>query len=59
MAKVGGKVYVRSRNDKDFTRKFPIITAALQALPDKTVIDGEVVAVDERGSRPSISCRTR
>ncbi|MCZ2152474.1 MAG: non-homologous end-joining DNA ligase [Bryobacterales bacterium] len=48
-ARVDSKVFLRSRNDKDFTRKFPTITAALQALPDKTVIDGEVVALDERG----------
>lgn len=48
-AKAGGKVYLRSRNDKDFTLKFPTITTALAALPENTVVDGEVVALDEQG----------
>jgi len=48
------KVQLRSRNDKDFSRKYPSITAALGELPDDTVIDGEVVAVDAAG-KPSFN----
>jgi hypothetical protein len=52
--KTGGEVRLRSRNDKDFNRKYPAITRALAALPNETVIDGEVVALDPDG-RPSFS----
>jgi bifunctional non-homologous end joining protein LigD len=50
--KTGGKVQLRSRNDNDFTLRYPSIVKALATLPDDTVIDGEVVALDEQG-RPS------
>jgi len=52
--KTGGRVQLRSRNDNDFTTRYAPITAALHALPDETVIDGEVVALDEEG-RPSFN----
>src|SRR5687767_5640799 len=39
-----GKVHLRSRNDKDFSTRYAAIAAALEQLPDETVIDGQVVA---------------
>src|SRR6516225_6990486 len=44
-----GKVHLRSRNDKDFNGKYPTIVKALAGMPDETVIDGEVVGLDESG----------
>src|SRR5579872_6237224 len=47
--KANHKVLLRSRNNKDFNGKYPSIVNALSALPDETVIDGEVVALDAAG----------
>src|SRR5688572_447935 len=52
--KTDGRVYLRSRNDNDFAGRYPAITKALTGLPDETVIDGEVVALDESG-KPSFN----
>src|SRR4051812_48872215 len=52
--KSGGKVQLRSRNDNDFSARYPGIVRALAAMPDETVIDGEVVALDQNG-RPSFN----
>jgi bifunctional non-homologous end joining protein LigD len=49
-----GKVYLRSRNDNDFSVRYPAVVTGLAGLPDETVIDGEVVAFDEEG-RPSFN----
>ena len=56
--KSGGRVQLRSRNDKDFGGKYPEIVKALAAMPDETVIDGEVVALDSAARRPSMPYRT-
>jgi DNA ligase D-like protein (predicted ligase) len=52
--KTGGKVHLRSRNDNDFNGRYPGIVKALAPMPDETVIDGEVVALDAEG-RPSFN----
>ena len=41
-----GRVQLRSRNDNDFSVRYPAIVRALASLPSETVIDGEVVALD-------------
>jgi ATP-dependent DNA ligase len=52
--KTGGKLQLRSRNDKDFNTRYPNIVKALAPMPDETVIDGGVVALDPEG-RPSFN----
>ena len=52
--KTGGILHLRSRNDNDFTRRYPAIVRGLAKLPDDTVIDGELVALDEDG-RPTFN----
>jgi ATP-dependent DNA ligase len=52
--KTGKKVQLRSRSDNDFNLRYPGIVKALATLPDETVIDGEVVALDEAG-KPSFN----
>lgn len=50
----GNRILFRSRRDNDFTRKFPSIAKAFRSLPDETLVDGEVAALDEQG-RPSFN----
>jgi DNA ligase D-like protein (predicted ligase) len=52
--KSGGNVQLRSRNDNDFSSRYSSIVRALRRMPDETVIDGEVVALDNEG-RPSFN----
>src|SRR4029453_6820766 len=52
--KTGGKVYLRSRNDNSFNNRYPAVVRGLATMPDETVIDGELLALDEAG-RPSFN----
>ena len=52
--KTGGTIHLRSRNDNDFSSRYPDVVKGLAKLPDETVIDGEVIALDEDG-RPSFN----
>jgi DNA ligase D-like protein (predicted ligase) len=47
--KCGRELQLRSRNDNDFSRRYGSVMAGLSKLPSETVIDGEVVAVDQEG----------
>jgi bifunctional non-homologous end joining protein LigD len=52
--KSGRTAQLWSRNQKDFARRFSGLVKAVRELPDETVIDGEIVALDEDG-RPSFN----
>jgi hypothetical protein len=65
--KFGGIVTLYSRNRKSLNKRFPYIVEPLRGLPEGTVVDGEIVALDDDGrsrtspaSRPEfgISCST-
>lgn len=42
-------VRLLSRRSKSFSRQYPLIIEALNELPEETVVDGEVVALDQSG----------
>jgi bifunctional non-homologous end joining protein LigD len=50
----GSGIRLRSRNDKDFNARYPGVVRGLADLPDETVVDGEIVALDGEG-RPSFN----
>ena len=52
--KTGGMVSLYSRRGTDLTQRFKDVNAALASLPDDTVIDGELVALDDQG-RPDFN----
>jgi bifunctional non-homologous end joining protein LigD len=47
--KSGRSAQLWSRNQKDFTRRFPDVVRGIAELPSDTVIDGEIVALDASG----------
>ena len=49
VVKNGGTATVYSRRGTDLTHRFRYVADSLRILPDETVIDGEVVALDEQG----------
>ena len=52
--KTGGRVHLRSRNDNDFSVRYPAVVRGLAKLPSETVIDGELIALADDG-RPSFN----
>ena len=53
-SKTRNRVHLMSRNGKDFAQRYLALVRALEPLPNETVIDGEIVALDESG-RPSFN----
>lgn len=56
--KSGRSTQLWSRNQKDFTRRFPDVVKGIRELPNDTVIDGEIVALDIAG-KPSFKPSAR
>ena len=52
--KADGRVSLYSRRHKSSNRQYPHLVEALAELPEGTVVDGEVVALDESG-RPNFN----
>jgi bifunctional non-homologous end joining protein LigD len=51
--KSGRNAQLWSRNQKDFTRRFPDVVKSIAELPSSTVIDGKIVALD--AGKPSFN----
>src|SRR5215470_1572297 len=46
--RIGRGIRLYSRNQNDFTKRFPVIAEQLSAL-DNVILDGELCALDEHG----------
>src|ERR1700757_720246 len=53
-ARFTGRHSLYSRRGTDLSSRFEYVTAALASLPDETVVDGELVALDEQ-SKPNFN----
>ncbi|MEH1128977.1 ATP-dependent DNA ligase [Micromonospora sp. CPCC 206061] len=52
MFRDGGEVEIGSRNERPMTRYFPeVVDAVLASLPDRCVIDGEIILIGPSGDR--------
>ena len=47
--KSAGKLNLLSRRKNSFNSQYPLVFESLAELPDNTVVDGEIVALDESG----------
>lgn len=47
--KRGGGIELLSRNNLKLNSRFPKVAKALESLEDGTILDGEIVAIDDRG----------
>jgi len=47
--KSNGSVRLLSRRNKSFNRQYPLVVEALAELPEDTIVDGEIVAIDASG----------
>src|ERR1700730_13901523 len=47
--KTGSRVRLMSRNERDSAPLFPALMRALEKLPQETIIDGEIVALNAAG----------
>jgi DNA ligase 1 len=54
-----GEVFLWSRGEELVTRRFPELAHAAARLPDGCVLDGEILAWDERGVLPFALLQTR
>jgi bifunctional non-homologous end joining protein LigD len=52
--KTGSRVRLMSRNERDSAPLFPALMRALEKLPQETIIDGEIVALNAAG-QPSFN----
>lgn len=54
IVKRGGRVYLWSRGEELVSEAFPDLCEPLAALPDGTVIDGEILAWDPEANKPAL-----
>jgi DNA ligase-1 len=59
LIKRAGQVFIWSRGEELITERFPEISVAAEALPDGTVIDGEILPWSENGVQPFTALQRR